>query len=162
MVAVKQLSRNPFFYALVIHRKRRLFLVLGDYFNDAFRFSSIKRFGAPLFILIIFIIFILFILFIRIILFCFIEHFKIKKLIVVYICGIGGFIFGDGAPRSEMLVPFAHVAVREFASLAQHFINYFVKAVNVSRECLAVLHMACLKRKRFEIVVKVHAAILAR
>ena len=61
-----------------------------------------------------------------------------------------------------MLVPLAHVAIREFAGLTQHFINYFVKAVHVTRECVAVLHVAKVERKRFEIVAQVNAAVLAR
>lgn len=61
-----------------------------------------------------------------------------------------------------MLVALAHVAVREFAGLAQHFINYFVKAVDVTRECVAVLHMAEVERKRFKIIAQVNAAVLAR
>ena len=61
-----------------------------------------------------------------------------------------------------MLVALANVAVREFASLAQHFINYFVKAVDVTRECVAVLHMAEVERKRFKIIAQVNAAVLAR
>ena len=61
-----------------------------------------------------------------------------------------------------MLVALADVAVAEFAGLAQHFINYFVKAVNVTRECVAVLHMAETERKCFKIIAQVDAAVFAR
>jgi hypothetical protein len=95
-----------------------------------------------------------------IILFCFIKYLEIKKLIVI--SGFGRFTFGHGASRPEMLVSFAHVAVTQFTGLAQHFINYFVEAVDVTRECVAILHMAEIERKRLEIIAQVDAAVLAR
>ena len=95
-----------------------------------------------------------------IILFCFIKYLKIKKLIII--SGFGGLAFGNGAPRPEMFVSFAHVAVTQFTGLAQHFINYFVEAVDVPRECVAILHMAEVERKRLEVVTQVNAAVLAR
>jgi len=61
-----------------------------------------------------------------------------------------------------MLVAFAHVAVTQFTGLAQHFINYFVKAVDVPRECVAILHMAEIERKRLKIIAQVNAAVFAR
>lgn len=95
-----------------------------------------------------------------IILFRFIKYLKIKKLIII--SGFGGLAFGNGAPRPEMFVSFAHVAVTQFTGLAQHFINYFVEAVDVPRECVAILHMAEVERKRLEVVTQVNAAVLAR
>lgn len=95
-----------------------------------------------------------------IILFRFIKYLEIKKLIVI--SGFGGLTFGHGAPRPEMLVALAHIAVTELADLAQHFINYFVKAVHVTRECVSIFHMAEVQRKRLEIVTQVNAAVLAR
>lgn len=61
-----------------------------------------------------------------------------------------------------MLVAFAHVAVTQLAGLAQHFINYFVKAVHVTRECVSIFHMAEVERKRLEIIAQVYAAVFAR
>ena len=96
-----------------------------------------------------------------IILFCFIKYLEIKKFIIIF--GFGGLTFGHGASRPEMLVAFAHVAVTQLASgLAQHFINYFVKAIDITRECVAILHMTEIQRERLEIIAQVDAAVFAR
>jgi hypothetical protein len=95
-----------------------------------------------------------------IVLFCFIKYLEIKKLIIIF--GFGGLTFGHGASRPEMLVAFAHVAVTELAGLAQHFINYFVKAIDITRECVAILHMTEIQRERLEIIAQVDAAVFAR
>jgi hypothetical protein len=145
----------PFFYALFVHCKGWLILVLRDYFNNAFRTGAVEWFSAPLFFFFFFFFFPSII-----VLFCCIKYLEIKKLIII--SGFGGLAFGNGAPRPEMFVAFAHVAVTEFAGLAQHFINYFVKAVNVTRECVAILHMAEVERKRFKIIAQVNAAVFAR